>query len=757
MFKLKPAACSITEATLKSFRFLQRLRNTAADVREAVEVLEKFCSVFSQAEEVFTKPQVYSNLSVQSKEAISLIAATAKDEIDKLRRLLDEKIISTRPSGGDARIQYSAWLRHGNSIKKICEKLQELQSSLAVVNGAIAVSSQSGTQQMLVHLEDGLLSDIRNGQRKNELLLQSIACQQLMLVDNLRPFAGSPSAGYTMTASSSMPPQYCPSNTKALSKAPALSSLSLTQLESQHITSGILDITALADGQCSSACSCVCHRPRKVATPAYLNALLGQFHLRYTTAGRSRDLCSETQCRRQRDHVARVAYKLPQWLSSRILSMSFTYGNCLQMMLRMPRLVSDDAPILQLAAAGDLESIQSLISSGLASPADVGHSYGLTALHVRLAIWLREDVSVRRFTNRYQIAFVNKDIRLCRFLMQHGADAYYETTLRRSVIDIVRDEVINGKVDKEQKEEFDTIFDELNDYESFQLSPLHKSLLGISPLCLQMQLAASTVSIDTPDSLGRTTLSAAAWRGDASSVRTLLAYGASPNICTPTEISPLHRAIEGRTYECVRLLIEHGADVNHENKRGRLPLHYSCRIADEGEMCWLLLQSGADVDAEDHGASRAIHEAVVHRKLPQLKMLLEHGAETDCLTKDGEFPLKLAVARNNIDMVQALLGAGANPHLHRDSLLHAAARYADGNMLRFLAANLRGMDGEAQDHDGNTAMAVLQERQDKPTEEMCRCLLHICLADDSWDNVSVDEWFDALSEAEDRRMQRPGS
>ncbi|WKT54221.1 hypothetical protein QSH57_004805 [Fusarium oxysporum f. sp. vasinfectum] len=602
---------AITEATLKSFRFLQRLRNTAADVREAVEVLEKFCSVFSQAEEVFTKPQVYSNLSVQSKEAISLIAATAKDEIDKLRRLLDEKIISTRPSGGDARIQHSAWLRHGNSIKKICEKLQELQSSLAVVNGAIVVSSQSGTQQKLAHLEDGPLSDIRNCQRKNELLLQSIACQQLMLVDNLRPFAVSPSAGYTMTASSSMPPQYCPSNTKALSKAPALSSLSLTQLESQHITSGTLDITALADRQCSSACSC--------------------------------------------------------------------------------------------------------------------------------------------------IAFVNKDIQICRFLMQQGADAYYETTLRRSVIDIVRDEVINGKVDKEQKEEFDTIFDELNDYESFQLSPLHKSLLGISPLCLQMQLAASTVSIDTPDSLGRTTLSAAAWRGDATSVRTLLAYGASPNICTPTEISPLHRAIEGRSYECVRLLIEHGADVNHENKRGRLPLHYSCRIADEGEMCWLLLQSGADVDAEDHGASRAIHEAVVHRKLPQLKMLLEHGAETDCLTKDGEFPLKLAVARNNIDMVQALLGAGANPHLHRDSLLHAAARYADGNMLRFLAANLRGMDGEAQDHDGNTAMAVLQERQDEPTEEMCRCLLHICLADDSWDNASVDEWFDALLEAEDRRMQRPGS
>lgn len=365
--------------------------------------------------------------------------------------------------------------------------------------------------------------------------------------------------------------------------------------------------------------------------------------------------------------------------------------------------------------------------------------------------------------------------------MQHGADAYYETTLRRwvlsckpnkaikfcsaivadavcsSVIDVVRDEVINGKVSREQKEELDTIFDELNDYESFQLSPLHKSVLGISPISLQTQLAASMGSIDIPDSLGRTTLSAAAWRGDAESVRILLAYGASPNICTPTEISPLHRAIEGRSFECVRLLIEHGADVNHENKRGRLPLHYSCRIGDEGEMCWLLLQSGADVNAGDHGASRAIHEAIVHKKLPQLKMLLKHGAETDCLTKDGNSPLKMAVERNNIDMVRVLLDAGANPHLQDDALLHAIARSADIVMLRLFAANLQDMNGGALDHYGNTAMAVLRARQGEVSEEMCQCLHRLCLQDDFGDNASVDEFFDAVSDAEESKVQRLGS
>jgi hypothetical protein len=180
-----------------------------------------------------------------------------------------------------------------------------------------------------------------------------------------------------------MPPRGQRDDPKLPSQPVVLSTGSTAAPQSKHLTFGTLDITVLGDGRCRSACSCVCHRPRKIATPAYLNALLGHFHLRYTSAGKSGDFCNEIQCQRQRDHVARVAYKPPDWLASRILSMSLTYGNCLQMMLRMPRIVSDDAPILQFAAAGDLESIKSLLSSGTASPADVGHSYGLTALHVR--------------------------------------------------------------------------------------------------------------------------------------------------------------------------------------------------------------------------------------------------------------------------------------------------------------------------------------------------------------------------------------
>ena len=61
----------------------------------------------------------------------------------------------------------------------------------------------------------------------------------------------------------------------------------------------------------------------------------------------------------------------------------------------------------------------------------------------------------------------------------------------------------------------------MEDYESFQLSPLHKSILGLSEANLEMQLATSTAWIDIPDSLGRTPLNVATWRGDVAAVATL--------------------------------------------------------------------------------------------------------------------------------------------------------------------------------------------------------------------------------------------
>jgi ankyrin repeat protein len=339
---------------------------------------------------------------------------------------------------------------------------------------------------------------------------------------------------------------------------------------------------------------------------------------------------------------------------------------------------------------------------------------------------------------------VKKDINLCRFLIQHHADPAYETSLRRSVIDIVRDERLNGKMSDDTVSQFASVFDEIDDYESFQLSPLHKSILGISSLTLESQLLVSTVYIDSPDSLGRTALSAAAWRGDVSAVQTLLQYGASPNVCTPTELSPLHRAIESRSYECVDILITYGADVNRKNKRGRSPLHYACRIPDGGRIARLLLDNGADVNAEDHGCSQALHESIIHHKFPQLELLLPLVIDVNAYTADGKTAIHLAICNDNVDAFKALLAAGAEfrkTTKKGSTSLHMAACSASSSTIVALSE----IDGLALNvHHaniaGSSAFDVLDlNPNDSPELRIAFAQLAAKVAGASFSNVSTDD------------------
>ncbi len=236
-------------------------------------------------------------------------------------------------------------------------------------------SSNSLIRQTLSQLENGLLSDLQATTHSNGKLLEDIASQQLMVIESLTRRSNA----YTQTAitSSTGLPRLPPPENQQTSSSDLLSSFSPSRPR-----------TMLLTDKCDRVCTCTCHRPCKTATPVLLRSALGQAHIRYTAAGQSGKFCNERLCRRQRGYELRLTYKLPSWLTSRVLSLSLTsLSDGLSMVIRVPRIVADDAPILRFAAARDLQSIQALIGRGLASPADVGHSYGLTALHVRLVTY----------------------------------------------------------------------------------------------------------------------------------------------------------------------------------------------------------------------------------------------------------------------------------------------------------------------------------------------------------------------------------
>ena len=115
--------------------------------------------------------------------------------------------------------------------------------------------------------------------------------------------------------------------------------------------------------------------------------------------------------------------------------------------------------------------------------------------------------------------------------------------------------------------------------------------------------------------------------------------------------TPLMHAAGFGNVATVKLLIEHGADVNAGNKRKSTPLLWS--LHDEAKVR-LLLDRGARLDARTVDGRTAVYQAAsMGNAVAVLKLLLDKGGDPNVKTINGMTPL-MAAARNSLD-AEALL------------------------------------------------------------------------------------------------------
>ena len=104
------------------------------------------------------------------------------------------------------------------------------------------------------------------------------------------------------------------------------------------------------------------------------------------------------------------------------------------------------------------------------------------------------------------------------------------------------------------------------------LTPLHEAAYnGRTELVLV--LLEHVANIGAKDNQGRTPLHEAADHGRTEVVRLLLEHGANASAEDDQGRTPLHEAADHGTAEVVRLLLEHGANASAEDNRRRAPLH----------------------------------------------------------------------------------------------------------------------------------------------------------------------------------------
>jgi len=126
---------------------------------------------------------------------------------------------------------------------------------------------------------------------------------------------------------------------------------------------------------------------------------------------------------------------------------------------------------------------------------------------------------------------------------------------------------------------------------------------------------------------------------------------------------PLHLAARMGHLECLRELLDRGADMQRKTKyrRGHMPIHLAARYRHLGCLTELL-DRGADMEARDGNGCTALHWASGQGGSECLRLLLDVGADMEAMggVHGNGPPLVIAAASGCLESLRELLDRGAD-------------------------------------------------------------------------------------------------
>ena len=181
----------------------------------------------------------------------------------------------------------------------------------------------------------------------------------------------------------------------------------------------------------------------------------------------------------------------------------------------------------------------------------------------------------------------------------------------------------------------------------------------------------------------------------------LVDHGADVNTRNGRGETPLHQVTQKGNYNCVKVLIKAGADVNEKTKYamgsfviGSQDAHYD-----------LLHGIDTDVNTVSYDGDTALMYAAIYASIECVNLLLESGANVNSESYNGNTALMAAALRGTIECVKALVRAGADG---KNSALLLAAKKFHLKCVGFLVKS--GADVNVTDRDGSTPLMTTAEK-----------------------------------------------
>lgn len=160
-------------------------------------------------------------------------------------------------------------------------------------------------------------------------------------------------------------------------------------------------------------------------------------------------------------------------------------------------------------------------------------------------------------------------------------------------------------------------------------------------------------------SMGKTPLHWATGKNHPEIVKVLLERFKMPaDTRNANQGTPLHVAASQAQYNCAKILIAHGADLNSQAKDGATPLHFACFKG----------KKQGHIDC--------------------IKLLLEKGCDANPQMKNGVTPMNIAVKRNNSEVIKILKTYGGKAGIIDGSVKMGRYDFAGGTAYKTSSNNI---------------------------------------------------------------------